>query len=153
MRQRRSGARARRIAPDEARVHLAEFTGAGRRLESHGEVGGVAVLDDYAHHPAEIAATIEAVHNGGRVLVLFQPHLYSRTRHLVRELATALSAADVVAVTEIYGAREEPDAGVSGKLVVDALAEVRPGITVGWTPTSSRARPFSPAARGRVTWC
>ena len=85
----------------------------------------MAVLDDYAHHPAEIAATIEAVRNGGRVLVLFQPHLYSRTRHLVRELATALSAADVVAVTEIYGAREEPDEGVSGKLVVDALTEVR----------------------------
>lgn len=130
------------VAPDEARTHLAEFTGAGRRLEPHGESGGVQVLDDYAHHPAEIAATIEAVRDGGRVLVLFQPHLYSRTRHLVRELATALAGADVVAVTEIYGAREEPAEGVSGKLVVDALAEVRPGITVGWTPTIEQGAVF-----------
>jgi UDP-N-acetylmuramate--alanine ligase len=126
----------------EARPHLAEFGGAGRRLESYGEHGGVTVLDDYAHHPAEIAATIEAVRNDGRVLVLFQPHLYSRTRHLVRELATALAAADVVAVTEIYGAREEPDAHVSGKLVVDALTEVRPGISVGWTPTVEQGATF-----------
>jgi UDP-N-acetylmuramate--alanine ligase len=130
------------VTPAEARPHLAEFAGAGRRLESHGEFGGVTVLDDYAHHPAEIAATIEAVRNGGRVLVLFQPHLYSRTRHLVRELATALAAADVVAVTEIYGAREEPDANVTGKLVVDALTEVRPGVTVGWTPSVEQGATF-----------
>ena len=122
--------------------HLADFAGAGRRLESYGEFGGVTVLDDYAHHPAEIAATIDAVRDRGRVLVLFQPHLYSRTRHLVRELATALAAADVVAVTEIYGAREEPDAEVSGKLVVDALTEVRPGITVGWTPSVEQGATF-----------
>ena len=130
------------VTPEEARPHLTEFGGAGRRLESYGEFGGVTVLDDYAHHPAEIAATIDAVRNGGRVLVLFQPHLYSRTRHLVRELATALATADVVAVTEIYGAREEPNAEVSGKLVVDALSEVRPGITVGWTPTVEQGADF-----------
>jgi UDP-N-acetylmuramate--alanine ligase len=100
------------------------------------------VLDDYAHHPAEIAATIDAVRNGGRVLVLFQPHLYSRTRHLARELATALAGADVVAVTEIYGAREEPDGNVSGKLVVDALSEVRPGVNVAWTPSVEQAVAF-----------
>jgi UDP-N-acetylmuramate--alanine ligase len=68
------------------------------------------------------------------VLVLFQPHLFSRTRHLARELAAALAAADAVAVTEIYPAREEPVAGVSGKLVVDALGELRPGMPVAWTP-------------------
>jgi UDP-N-acetylmuramate--alanine ligase len=130
------------VTREEARPHLAKFGGAGRRLESYGEFGGVRVLDDYAHHPAEIAATIDAVRNGGRVLVLFQPHLYSRTRHLVRELATALAAADVVAVTEIYAAREEPDAAVSGKLVVDALTEVRPGITVGWTPSIEQGATF-----------
>jgi UDP-N-acetylmuramate--alanine ligase len=117
----------------EAAKHLSEFAGAGRRLELRGEAGGVRVLDDYAHHPAEIRATIEAV-RGGRVLVLFQPHLYSRTRHLVRELAAALAHADVAAVTEIYRAREEPVEGVSGKLVVDALTEARPGMIVGWTP-------------------
>jgi UDP-N-acetylmuramate--alanine ligase len=130
------------VDPEEARRHLAEFAGAGRRLESYGEVGGVTVLDDYAHHPAEIAATIDAVRNGGRVLVLFQPHLYSRTRHLARELATALAGADVVAVTEIYGAREEPDGNVSGKLVVDALSEVRPGVNVAWTPSVEQAVAF-----------
>jgi UDP-N-acetylmuramate--alanine ligase len=130
------------VPPEEARPHLAEFAGAGRRQERHGEAGGVTVLDDYAHHPAEIAATIDAVRDGGRVLVLFQPHLYSRTRHLVRELATALATADVVAVTEIYGAREEPDAEVSGKLVVEALSEVRPGITVGWTPNVEQGASF-----------
>ena len=130
------------VAPGEARSHLADFAGAGRRLEAHGEAGGVKVLDDYAHHPAEIAATIDAVRDGGRVLVLFQPHLYSRTRHLVRELATALSKADVVAVTDVYRAREEPVEGVTGKLIVDALTEVRPGATVGWTPSVEQGAVF-----------
>jgi UDP-N-acetylmuramate--alanine ligase len=122
---------------------LAEFTGAGRRLEARGG-DGVRFYDDYAHHPAEIEATLAAARELGaqRVLVLFQPHLYSRTRHLARELAVALSAADVVAVTEIYPAREVPVPGVSGKLVVDALAEVRPGMTVAWTPTVEEGARF-----------
>ena len=130
------------VARKEAQPHLAEFTGAGRRLEPRGETGGVSVLDDYAHHPAEIAATIAAVRDGARVLLLFQPHLYSRTRHLARELAAALATADVVAVTEIYPAREEPVEGVSGKLVVDALSEVRPGMPVAWTPTVEQGADF-----------
>jgi UDP-N-acetylmuramate--alanine ligase len=125
------------VSVDEAGGALAEFRGTGRRLELRGEAGGVTVLDDYAHHPAEIAATIAAAReaqNGGRVLVLFQPHLFSRTRHLVRELGEALAAADVACVTEIYPAREEPVEGVSGKAVVDAIAEQRPGMPVAWTP-------------------
>ena len=130
------------VAPEQARPRLAEFKGAGRRLERRGEAGGVAVLDDYAHHPAEIAATIAAVRNGGRVLVLFQPHLYSRTRHLANELGAALASADIVAVTEIYRAREKPIEGVSGKLVVDALGAARPGMTVGWTPTVEQGATF-----------
>jgi len=130
------------VAPEETRSHLAEFAGAGRRQERRGEAGGVTILDDYAHHPAEIAATIDAVRDGGRVLVLFQPHLYSRTRHLVRELASALSKADVVAVTDIYRAREKPVEGVTGKLVVDALSEVRPGLPVGWTPSVEQGAAF-----------
>jgi UDP-N-acetylmuramate--alanine ligase len=130
------------VAADEAHSQLAGFTGAGRRLEHRGDAGGVTVLDDYAHHPAEISATIAAVRNGGRVLVLFQPHLYSRTRHLARELGTALASADVVAVTEIYRAREEPIEGVSGKLVVDAVAEARPGMPLGWTPTIEQGAGF-----------
>ena len=113
---------------------LAEFTGAGRRLERLGEAAGVEVIDDYAHHPVEIAATLHAVRDGGRVLVLFQPHLYSRTRHLAAELAAALAAADAVAVADVYPAREQPIRGVTGKLVVDALAERRPGMPLAWAP-------------------
>jgi UDP-N-acetylmuramate--alanine ligase len=116
---------------------LRDFRGVGRRLEGRGEAGGVRLLDDYGHHPAEIAATLAAARglaNGGRVLVLFQPHLYSRTLHLATELATALAGADLVAVTDVYPAREEPLEGVSGKLVVDRLTEVRPGMPVAWAP-------------------
>jgi UDP-N-acetylmuramate--alanine ligase len=124
------------VADDEAWPVLRDFRGAGRRLEERGVAGGVRVVDDYAHHPAEITATLAAVREdaGGRVLALFQPHLYSRTRHLARELGAALAAADVVAVTDVYAAREEPIEGVTGKLVVDAVAEQRPGLPLAWTP-------------------
>jgi UDP-N-acetylmuramate--alanine ligase len=118
----------------EAREALAEFRGAGRRLEARGEAGGVRVLDDYAHHPAEISAALEAARGSGRVLVLFQPHLFSRTRHLAQDLGRALTAADAVAVADVYPAREEPLDGVTGKLVVDAVVEARPGMPVAWTP-------------------
>ncbi|MGH2996468.1 MAG: UDP-N-acetylmuramate--L-alanine ligase [Gaiellaceae bacterium] len=126
------------VRREEAAPVLAEFGGAGRRLEGRGEAEGVRLYDDYAHHPAELAATLAAVRDlagDGRVLVLFQPHLYSRTLHLARELAAALAAADAACVTDIYPAREEPLPGVSGKLVVDALTELRPGMRVGWAPT------------------
>lgn len=124
------------VASVEAWPVLREFRGAGRRLEERGVAGGVRVIDDYAHHPAEIGATLSAVreHADGRVLALFQPHLVSRTRHLARELGAALAAADVVAVTDVYAARETPIEGVTGKLVVDALTESRPGMPVAWTP-------------------
>jgi UDP-N-acetylmuramate--alanine ligase len=119
---------------DEAVRVLREFRGVGRRLEVRGEVGGVEVIDSYAHHPAELAADIAAVRDGGRILVLFQPHLYSRTRYLAHEFGVALASADVVAVTDVYRAREQPVEGVTGKLVVDAAAEARPGMELGWTP-------------------
>lgn len=132
----------------EAAPALAEFSGAGRRLERRGEAGGVEVLDDYAHHPAEVAATLAALRDGGRVLVLFQPHLYSRTRHLADELAAALSTADAVAVADVYPAREQPLPGVTGKLIVDALAERRPGMPLAWTPSwESGARFLADRAR------
>jgi UDP-N-acetylmuramate--alanine ligase len=118
---------------------LVDFTGASRRLEPRGEAGGVAVLDSYAHHPAELAADIAAVRNGGRVLALFQPHLYSRTLHLAHDFAVALASADAVCVSEIYPAREEPLPGVSGRLIVDELAQVRPGMRVGWAPALEEA--------------
>jgi UDP-N-acetylmuramate--alanine ligase len=134
---------------DDAARALDEFRGVGRRLEPRGEAGGVAVVDSYAHHPQELAVDIAAARDGGRILVLFQPHLYSRTRHLAREFGVALASADVVAVTDIYRAREQPLEGVTGKLVVDALAEARPGMEIGWMPAvedgarflAHRARP------------
>ena len=122
----------------EAEGVIVEYRGASRRFEERGEAGGVRVFDDYAHHPAEVAATLAAAREKageGRLAVFFQPHLYSRTRHLAREFAQALAAADAVCIAEIYAAREEPMDGVSGKLVVDALAEIRPGMPLAWTPT------------------
>ena len=131
---------------------LGEFTGAGRRFESRGEAGGVRVYDDYAHHPTEIEATLTAARtlaNGGRVVALFQPHLYSRTVHLAPDFARALAAADAAVITEIYPARETRWPGVSGKLVVERLSETRPGMPIGWAPglddagrlAASHARP------------
>ena len=121
-----------RAAAEQA---LREFAGAGRRFELRGG-DGVRVYDDYAHNPAKVSAALAAARElePRRVLVLFQPHLYSRTRHLAHQLARALSAADAVAVTDVYAAREEPVEGVNGKLVVDALTELRPGMPVAWTP-------------------
>ncbi len=94
------------------------------------------VYDDYAHHPTEVAATISTARElgRGRVLVLFQPHLYSRTRHLAHELGRALAAADVVAVADVYAARER-DGDVRGKIVADAVSDARGGARVGWMPS------------------
>ena len=130
------------VRREEAVRVLREFRGAGRRLELRGEANGVRVFDDYAHHPAEIAATLTAARalaDGGRLVVLFQPHLYSLTLHLSAELAGALAAADAVCVTEIYAAREAPVDGVSAKLVVDRLCERRPGMPVAWAPSLADA--------------
>jgi UDP-N-acetylmuramate--alanine ligase len=124
------------VARADAERVLVEFRGAARRLEWKGEAAGVSVLDSYAHHPAELAADLAAVRGGeGRVLALFQPHLYSRTQHLAVEFAHALAAADAVCVTDVYAAREEPLPGVSGRLIVDELARVRPGMAIGWAPS------------------
>jgi UDP-N-acetylmuramate--alanine ligase len=118
----------------EAEAAIIEFRGAGRRLEPKGEAGGVVVLDSYAHHPAELAADLAAVSGDARLLALFQPHLYSRTVHLAHGFAEALAAADSVCVTEIYAARESPLPGVTGRLIVEELARLRPGMRIGWAP-------------------
>ena len=102
-------------------VALAEFRGVGRRFERLGEAAGVTVVDDYAHHPTEVAATLSAARQafpGRRVVAVFQPHLYSRTALHGDALGKALAAADVVVVAPIYGAREQPLAGVTHHLVV-----------------------------------
>jgi UDP-N-acetylmuramate--alanine ligase len=130
----------------DSEAAIVEFSGAGRRLEAKGEAGGVAVLDSYAHHPAELAADLAAVRNGGRLVVLFQPHLYSRTLNLAHGFAQALAAADAACVTEIYPAREEPIPGVSGRSIVDELARLRPGMRIGWAPA------LDDAARVVAAW-
>jgi UDP-N-acetylmuramate--alanine ligase len=123
------------IPRSEAERAMARFTGTGRRFEVH-ELDDLIVVDDYGHHPSEIAETLAAVHErypGRRVHTLFQPHLYSRTRHLARELAAALANADDIAVADIYPAREAPVDGVTGKLVVNELSDL--GVLAAWTPT------------------
>jgi UDP-N-acetylmuramate--alanine ligase len=112
------------VTSGAAAVGLAAFRGTARRFDERGVVGGVRVVDDYAHHPTEVAALVRAargVANGGRVLVLFQPHLYSRTRIFAAEFAQALQLADAVVVTEVYGAREDPEPGVTGALITDQI--------------------------------
>jgi UDP-N-acetylmuramate--alanine ligase len=125
------------VARSDAERVIVEYTGAGRRLERRGDAAGIEVFDDYAHHPAEIAAAIAALRerSAARILVLFQPHLYSRTLHLAREFAEALAQADAACVVEIYPAREDPVDGVSGRLLVGELSRVRPGMRIGWAPT------------------
>jgi UDP-N-acetylmuramate--alanine ligase len=124
------------VEREDAVTALAEFAGVGRRLERRGEAGGVAVYDDYAHNPPKVEAAIDALRDSGdgRVLVLFQPHLPSRTRHVAGELGAALAGADAVAVTEIYKAREPIPDGVTGRAVVEAILDRRPGMAVAWTP-------------------
>nr|MBA3319629.1 UDP-N-acetylmuramate--L-alanine ligase [Gemmatimonadales bacterium] len=104
---------------------LAAFSGVGRRFERLGEHGGVAVVDDYAHHPSELVATLAAARQaypGRRIVAVFQPHLYSRTIAHGEAMGQALAAADLVFVTEIYPAREQPVPGVSGRQVAEAAA-------------------------------
>ncbi|MFC9089731.1 UDP-N-acetylmuramate--L-alanine ligase [Nocardiopsis dassonvillei] len=121
---------------------IADFAGAARRFEPKGEAGGVAVYDSYAHHPTEIEADLRATraaleslaeearedgreHAGGRVIALFQPHLYSRTRIFAEEFAAALGLADEVVVTEVYAAREDPEPGVTAELITSRVAHDR----------------------------
>ncbi len=104
---------------------LEQFTGVGRRFERLGQSGGVAIVDDYAHHPSELVATLAAARQaypGRRLVAVFQPHLYSRTAQHGAAMGQALAAADIVVVTDVYAARESPMAGVTGELVADAAA-------------------------------
>ena len=113
---------------DRAAEALGEFAGVGRRFERLGEHGGVAVVDDYAHHPSELAATLAAARQaypGRRLVAVFQPHLYSRTAAHGTAMGEALAAADLVVVTEVYAAREQPIDGVSGRQVAEAAQRRR----------------------------
>ncbi|HVT70533.1 MAG TPA: Mur ligase family protein, partial [Trebonia sp.] len=128
------------VDPDAAAAALAGFRGTARRLEPKGEAGGVRVLDTYAHHPTELAADLRAARDivgrgtagsagtagaetgsPGRVIAVFQPHLYSRTRIFAAEFGAALGLADEAVVLDVYAAREDPEPGVTGRLVADAV--------------------------------
>jgi len=122
------------VAREDAEATIARFTGVGRRFELVGERGGVQVYDDYAHNPTEIAATLRTARErtGRRLIAIYQPHVYERTRHLSLELGDALGLADIAVVTDVIGARDAARPGVSGKLVLD---NVPPGVRRGWAPT------------------
>ncbi|MGS2640440.1 UDP-N-acetylmuramate--L-alanine ligase [Streptosporangium sp. LJ11] len=142
------------VSFDEIRDGLAAFTGAKRRFEAKGEAGGVAVFDSYAHHPTELAADLRAARDvvasfsgDGRVIAVFQPHLYSRTRFFADEFGAALGLADEAIVLDVYGAREDPEPGVSGALVAGKVP--LPAERVAYAPhrdsvpalVAGRARP------------
>jgi UDP-N-acetylmuramate--alanine ligase len=112
------------VEPRPAAAALASFSGASRRFELKGEAGGVRVFDDYAHHPTEVRAALAAarsVAGDHKVHVLFQPHLFSRTREFAREFAEALNLADTALVLDIYPAREDPIPGVTSQLIANHL--------------------------------
>jgi UDP-N-acetylmuramate--alanine ligase len=123
---------------------LRSFSGVRRRFECRGVAAGATFIDDYAHHPTEVAATLEAarIDGAGRIVAVFQPHRYTRTRAMWRALGKSLVSADVIVLTDVYGAGEHPIPGVTGKLVVDALAEAAPGRRVVYLPRRSEVAPF-----------
>jgi UDP-N-acetylmuramate--alanine ligase len=133
--------------PARAAQALEDFTGAGRRFERLGTTRhGALVVDDYAHHPTEVRATIAAARTLApkRVIAAFQPHLYSRTRHQYREFGAALAQADEVVVLDVYPARERAEdfPGVTGRLVAAAAADHAGGRRVAWLPALEDAARF-----------
>jgi UDP-N-acetylmuramate--alanine ligase len=133
------------VERSEAERALESFAGTGRRFELVGERGGVLVTDDYAHNPTEIEAALRTARDetDGRVIAVYQPHVYERTRHLAYELGASLGLADMAVVTDLVGARDEPRPGITGKLVLD---HVPTGVRRGWAP-----RPED-AARLALAW-
>jgi UDP-N-acetylmuramate--alanine ligase len=110
--------------PAQVAAGLAGYQGAKRRMELKGEAEGVRVFDSYAHHPTEIMADLAAardIADGGRVIAIFQPHLFSRTRIFARQFGEALGRADEIFVLDVYAAREDPEPGVTGAMIADAV--------------------------------
>jgi UDP-N-acetylmuramate--alanine ligase len=129
------------VDPVQAAAALGTFQGVRRRYERRGYAAGAEFIDDYAHHPTEIAATLasaRAATAGGdgtrRIVAVFQPHRYTRTAAMWRDLGGSLAGADVAVVTDVYAAGELPVPGITGKLVVDALAEAAPGKRIVYLP-------------------
>ena len=118
--------------PPDVAGALARFGGVARRFEHRGRVGGVVLVDDYAHLPTEVVATLETARSGGfaRIVAVFQPHRFSRTEALWSSFGGAFDGSDVLYVTDVYPSGEAPRPGVSGRLVVDAVLRDRPGMDV-----------------------
>jgi UDP-N-acetylmuramate--alanine ligase len=111
---------------DKSLQEVAKFAGTERRFELHGVEAGVSVYDDFAHHPTEVAAALEgarAVVGSGKLITVFQPHLYSRTRLFAKEFAEVLAASDEVVLLDIYAAREDPEPGVTGELILNHFVD------------------------------
>jgi UDP-N-acetylmuramate--alanine ligase len=129
------------FAPPRVTAALARYQGARRRMELKGEADGVRVFDSYAHHPTELAADLRAardITNDGRVIAIFQPHLYSRTRIFAGDFGAALGLADQAVVLDVYAAREDPEPGVTGRLVADAV----PGGRALFLPDRTQVAPL-----------
>jgi UDP-N-acetylmuramate--alanine ligase len=144
--------------PGPAAAALADFRGARRRFELLGQTpAGVPVYDDYAHHPTEVAATIAAARTlaPGRLVAVFQPHLYSRTRAMAREFGRALAGADLAVVLAVYPARERAEdfPGVDGHLVAAAAGDAADGRPVAWMPTFDDARAYLAGALRQGDLC
>jgi UDP-N-acetylmuramate--alanine ligase len=138
---------------DEGGAALASFPGMRRRLELKGKRDGALIYDDYAHHPTEVAAALETLREmePRRLIAVFQPHLYSRTKAMVEGFGAALAAADEIGVLEVYPAREEPVgplAGVTGRQVAEAAADRAGGRPVWWLrDPESAVRALAPRLR------
>ncbi|MET9291499.1 UDP-N-acetylmuramate--L-alanine ligase [Streptomyces sp. NPDC003077] len=120
------------LPADELATALGTYTGVKRRLQLKGEAAGVQVIDSYAHHPTEMTADLEAIRGAAadsRILVVFQPHLFSRTQELGKEMGAALALADACVVLDIYPAREDPIPGVTSQLIIDAAREAGAEVT------------------------
>ena len=124
------------VSLEEIARGLARYAGVERRFQLRGRVAGVTIIDDYAHHPTEVKATLAAARSGGwdRVVAVFQPHRYSRTAAFAQAFGSSFSDADRVVVTDVYGAGEEPVPGVTGKLISDAVCASSPGRPVAYLP-------------------
>ena len=124
------------VAAEEAAHALAAFRGVRRRFERRGGARGAEFFDDYAHVPTELAVTLDVARRRGpdRLVAVFQPHRYSRTQALWRELGASLTEADVIVVTDVYGANQPPIPGVTGALVVDGVRRAAPGHPVVYAP-------------------
>jgi UDP-N-acetylmuramate--alanine ligase len=122
------------VSRADAEAVITGFAGVGRRFELVGETRGIQVYDDYAHNPTEIAATLRTARErtARRLIAVYQPHVYERTRQLAWELGKALGLADSAVVTDVIGARDAPRAGVTGKLVLDNVTR---DVRCGWAPT------------------